>query len=78
MYLQAEATPEIREAQQRAKKLAETMAKAPAGWQGGPGQPFMPNGDINPLIKAAQEAAAAMSKQVPSPSTSSPESEKSR
>ena len=69
---QAEATPEIREAQQRAKKLAETMAKAPAGWQGGPGQPFMPNGDINPLIKAAQEAAAGLSKQVPQVSPLAP------
>jgi len=60
MGLQAEATPEIREAQLRAKKLAETMAKAPPGWQG----PGMVNGDINHVIRAAQEAAAGLSKQV--------------
>ena len=57
--------PEVREAQQRARKLAETMAKAPAGWQPAmQGNAYLPNGELNPLVKAAQEAAMKLAMQV--------------
>ena len=56
----------MREAQNKARKLAETMAKAPAGWQPaqGPNTSYLPNGDVNPLVKAAQEAAMKLAQQV--------------
>lgn len=63
--MQPDFAPEVREAQARAKKLAETMAKAPAGWQAAAqGQPTMLNGELNPLVKAAQEAALKLAVQV--------------
>ena len=64
--LQPDMTPEMREAQNKARKLAETMAKAPAGWQPaqGPNTSYLPNGDVNPLVKAAQEAAMKLAQQV--------------
>ena len=56
----------MREAQNKARKLAETMAKAPAGWQPaqGPNTSYLPNGDVNPLVRAAQEAAMKLAQQV--------------
>lgn len=63
--VQADHTPEIREAQLKAKKLAETMAKAPPGWQAAQqGSAYLPNGELNPLVVAAQQAAMKLAQQV--------------
>ena len=64
LLLQADHTPEIREAQLKAKKLAETMAKAPPGWQAQQNTAYLPNGELNPLVVAAQQAAQKLAQQV--------------
>lgn len=64
LLLQADHTPEIREAQLKAKKLAETMAKAPPGWQAQQNTAYLPNGELNPVVVAAQQAAQKLAQQV--------------
>ena len=64
--LQVDLTSEGKSAQEKAMELAKQFAKSAAGWQQAQAasNAYLPNGDPNPMLKAALEAAQKLGMQV--------------
>ena len=65
IWMQADLSADAKAAQERAAQIARSF-KAPANYQ--PNQlqdnQYLPNGELNPMVKAFQEAAQDLGKKV--------------